>query len=319
MPLPQGQGTVRPKGNFNGEEAAKILRKAMKGLGTDEKAITEVLSTCSNQQRQDVKNRFKTMYGKDLIKEIKSEVSGNFEDLTVALLKTPVEFDAEELRDAMQGAGTDEKALIEILCTRTNKEIHEIKAMYKSKYSRELEKDLMSETSGHFRRLLVSMSMGNRIENQPVDINKAKQDASELYKAGEKKLGTDESTFNQILCSQSYEQLRLVFQEYKALSKKSLEQVIKSEMSGDLESGMLAIYGAVENKHRFFAERLNNSMKGAGTKDRTLIRIIVSRCEVDMVQIKQEFQKQFGKTLESFIQGDTSGDYQKCLLALVRG
>ena len=63
----------------------------------------------------------------------------------------------------------------------------------------------------------------------------------ELYQAGEKKIGTDESKFNQILCSQSYEQLRAVFQEYKTLSKKGLDQVIKSEMSGDLENGMLAI------------------------------------------------------------------------------
>uniref|UniRef100_K1RGT2 Annexin n=3 Tax=Magallana TaxID=2171616 RepID=K1RGT2_MAGGI len=58
-------------------------------------------------------------------------------------------------------------------------------------------------------------------------------------------------------------------------------------------------------------------MKGLGTDDRTLIRIIITRAEVDMVQIKQEFQKQFGKSLDGFIRDDTSGDYRKVLLALV--
>ena len=63
----------------------------------------------------------------------------------------------------------------------------------------------------------------------------------ELYQAGERMLGTDESKFNQILCSESYDQLRLVFAEYQKISNKSLEQSVKNEMSGDLEKGFVSI------------------------------------------------------------------------------
>lgn len=42
--------------------------------------------------------------------------------------------------------------------------------------------------------------------------------------------------------------------------------------------------------------------QGMGTDDDALVRIIATRCEVDMIQIKQEFQKQFGKTLDSMIE-----------------
>ena len=38
-----------------------------------------------------------------------------------------------------------------------------------------------------------------------------------------------------------------------------------------------------------------------GTDDRTLIRVVVSRCEVDMKQIKEEFQRRYGQGLEAFI------------------
>lgn len=46
---------------------------------------------------------------------------------------------------------------------------------------------------------------------------------------------------------------------------------------------------------------VNFNLQGLGTDDRTLIRIMVTRSEIDMVQIKQEFRKKYGKTLHSFI------------------
>ena len=42
-------------------------------------------------------------------------------------------------------------------------------------------------------------------------------------------------------------------------------------------------------------------MKGLGTDDDTLCRVVVSRCEVDMVQIKEEFQRQYKQTLGMFM------------------
>ena len=83
-----------------------------------------------------------------------------------------------------------------------------------AEYRRNLEKDIVSETSGHFKRLLVSMCQASREENAAVDMAKAKSEAQQLYQAGEKKWGTDESKFNQIIAVRSYPQLRATFDEY---------------------------------------------------------------------------------------------------------
>ena len=42
-------------------------------------------------------------------------------------------------------------------------------------------------------------------------------------------------------------------------------------------------------------------VQGLGTNDRVLVRVMVSRCEVDMVQIKKIFYQKYHKTLGSFI------------------
>lgn len=52
-----------------------------------------------------------------------------------------------------------------------------------------------------------------------------------------------------------------------------------------------AIVGCARELDRFFAERLRDSMKGAGTNERTLIRVVVSRSEIDLADIKDRFSR----------------------------
>ncbi|XP_062381579.1 annexin A4-like [Sardina pilchardus] len=297
----------------------EVLRKAMKGFGTDENAIIELLGSRTVKQRVPLVAAYKTTYGKDLMHDLKSELTGNFENLVMAMVMSPTKFDAAELREAIKGAGTDEACLIEILSSRNNAEIQAINQLYKTEYGKSLEDAIASDTSGHFRRLLISLSQGNRDERENVDISLAKQDAQKLYSAGENKVGTDESQFNAVLCARSKPHLRAVFHEYQQMCGREIEKSICREMSGNLEDGMVAVVKCIKNTAGYFAERLHKAMAGAGTKDRTLIRIMVTRSEVDMLDIRQEYMRQYGKSLYNAISGDTSGDYKKLLLKLCGG
>lgn len=71
----------------------------------------------------------------------------------------------------------------------------------------------MSETSGNFKRLLVSLCAGSRDESGVVDHDAAGRDATELLRAGELRCGTDESTFNMVFCQRNYAQIKLVSQK----------------------------------------------------------------------------------------------------------
>jgi hypothetical protein len=102
----------------------------MKGLGTKEDVLIDIMGNRSNAQRMKLKEMYKAMFGKEMSDDLKSETSGNFAKLLTALCMSHVEFDCMELRKAMKGLGTDDSTLIEILMSRSNKRLKDISALY---------------------------------------------------------------------------------------------------------------------------------------------------------------------------------------------
>ncbi|XP_005727052.1 annexin A5b isoform X1 [Pundamilia nyererei] len=315
--LQANRGTVKPSANFSASADSEVLHKAMKGLGTDEDAILQLVTARSNAQRQEIKASFKTLYGKDLIDDLKGELGGKFETLIVALMTPPITYDVTSLRNAIKGAGTDEKVLVEILASRTSQQVKQIVAAYKQEYDDDLEKDITGDTSGHFQRLLVILLQANR--QTGIQAESIESDAQALFKAGEQKFGTDEQSFVTILGNRSAEHLRKVFDAYMKLSGYEIEESIKRETSGNLKDLLLAVVKCARSVPAYFAETLYYAMKGAGTDDNTLIRVMVTRSEVDLLDIRAQFRRLFACSLHSMIKGDSSGDYRKALLALCGG
>ncbi|XP_063364571.1 annexin B10 isoform X7 [Cydia amplana] len=309
--------TVVGVANFNAAEDAATLRGAMKGFGTDEQTIIDILCSRSNAQRQAIAQAFTHEYGRDIIEDLKSELGGHFEDVIVALMRPPAEYLCKELHNCMEGMGTDENTLVEILCTRTKKEIAEIVDAYERLYNRPLAEHMCSETSGDFRRLLTLIVTGARDEEAGVDLARAQASAQELFDAGEAKWGTDEEIFNKILAHESFAQLRAIFEAYKDIAGRTIEQAIKAEIGGELKDALSAIVECTQSAPAWFATRLRAAMQGLGTDDRTLVRILVSRSEIDLATIAREYERLYDKTLESEIRGETSGDYKRALVALI--
>lgn len=308
----QGNPTLTPADPFDPVADAAVCRKAMKGFGTDEDALIEVLCHRTSEQRQEIAGAFEKAYGKTLREKIKSETSGKFEKLLCSLLDPLPEFYCKELKEPLKA----KKVLVEVLCSLYNEEIEDIKSWYSEMYGQDLEAAILGNgDSNFFQTLMISLTRAEKDEDSDIDVDSAKEDASNLHQDPDP--FTYEGLFEEILSNRNYDQTRTIFREYQMLKGKSLLKVIKKSFSGDEKTGMVHVFRCLNNKAEFFAHQLYQSMDGLGTNDEKLIRLIVTRCEIDMVEVKAAFNRLFGKSLKDFIKGDCAGDYKHALYALI--
>uniref|UniRef100_A0A4W6CPH4 Annexin n=1 Tax=Lates calcarifer TaxID=8187 RepID=A0A4W6CPH4_LATCA len=312
------RGTIKPKADFNAGEDAAALKDAIVGLGTKEKVLIDILTQRSNAQRQLICEAYQEATGRTLLEDLKGDTGGDFEDLLVALITPPAAYDCHEVMRAMKGAGTKDSTLIEIFASRSSKQIKALFEVFKKGRSWVHFKNLFPTVPDIILKFCFCFQ-GKRDESTTVDTEQAKEDAKTLYEAGEKKWGTDESKFVDILCQRSIPQLRQTLVEYKNISGKTLQQSIEGEMSGDLEELLVAIVKCVKSVPAYLAERLYESMKGGGTDEATLNRIMVSRSEIDLMDIRAEFKKLYSYSLLSAIESDLSGEHGDCVKALCGG
>ncbi|CAH8598563.1 unnamed protein product [Schistosoma guineensis] len=333
------QPTLKLQSNTNPEKDAEELYQAMKGWGTDEHRIINVLGYRNSIQRIQIRETFKAMYGKDLIDELSSETSGHFKKLLKMLLTDIDIVNARALYKAINGAGTDEETIIEVLCTSTNTEIENIKQAYQyvlkaygvSDPRRTLESDVQNDLSGHFQNLVVALLQASRDEisyedvekistkglKSIVNMNQVEQDVEALWDAGEAHLGTDESAIIRIVTGRNVWHLQEVARLFEKKYDKTLVDSLASETSGDFESALLLTLNTCLNRPKAYSDLLLKAMKGAGTDDCTLMRIIVTRSEFDLGSICSQFHNDQGSSLEDWIRSETSGDYRRLLLALL--
>ncbi|VDL95881.1 unnamed protein product [Schistocephalus solidus] len=128
--------TVKPAANFDASKDAEALRKAMKGLGTDEQAIIDILAHRSVSQRKDIAKAFKSSYGQDIYTKLHGEVGGHFRDVVLMSFRDKAHVNALAIFNAVEGAGTKDRVVVQTICACDNKEIDDLKKAYEDSKSR---------------------------------------------------------------------------------------------------------------------------------------------------------------------------------------
>ncbi|KAK3390359.1 annexin-like protein [Podospora didyma] len=305
---------------WNGDADASALRSAMKGFGTDEKRLIQVLANKDPLQIATIRDSYSRQFRRKLDQDIKDEVSGKLEDGLLAIVRGPLQQDCYLLYNAMSGPGTKEAVLNDVLLGRSNADINAIKGAYQLAFRQRLEDhvrgDLSMKTERHF---MIVLGATRAEDSAPVVKAEIDRDVLELYNATEAKMGTDEMKVASILSTRNDNQIRAIAFDYQQKYARSLEDVIRKEFSGHMEDALLFQLHHALDKYMHQAKLLEDAMAGAGTKDQLLInRVIRSHWDRNNMQnVRGAYEKRYRKNLASRIKGETSGDYERLMLACI--
>ncbi|CAO2163309.1 unnamed protein product [Urochloa humidicola] len=314
--------TVPPVPTWPRQDAID-LHRAFKGFGCDSTTVINILAHRDAAQRALIQQEYRAVFNQDLSRRIASELSGNNKRAMLLWILDPPSRDATILKQALTGDITDLRAATEIICSRTPSQLHIMRQTYRARFGCYVEHDVTERTSGDHQRLLLAYLAIPRAEGGHgagawVDTSLAALDARELYKAGERRLGTDERVFVRVFSERSWAHLAAVARAYHHMYDRSLERAVKGETSGNFCFGLLTVLRcAADTPARYFAKILHKAMKGLGTSDSALIRVVVTRAEVDMQYIKAEYHRMYKRSLADAIHAETSGNYRTFLLSLV--
>lgn len=284
-------------------------------------ALISLVLEKKERERQAIREKFQSIYNISLEEQINKDLNGNFRRTLIDLFRRRSERDATYLFKALKGPVINHDTVIEILCTRPNSEIIKIKEEYAMKYAKEdsLEKRITNKTDGKLRDILLGILRCQRSENSIPDENHCKLLVKDLFDENTKTITLYTQPIDAVFIKCSPPEIYRINQLYSITYQKELKTDIEKVYSSHLRDALLTILESTISPSEYFAKRINKSVKGLGTDDKMLIRVLTSRQGIDMPEMRKCYNNLYQKDMIEDIKDDTSGKYQSIVMSLASG
>ncbi|KMT17075.1 hypothetical protein BVRB_2g041320 [Beta vulgaris subsp. vulgaris] len=293
---------------------AEALHKACKGWGTNEKGIIEVIGHRNAGQRKFIKEAYEQNFNENLIRRFEKELSGDFERAVYRWMLDPLDREAVLANVALKKS--DYKVIIELSCIPSTEELLAIKRAYQARYKHSLEEDIASHFSGDMRKLLLLLVSVYRYETEVTEPKLVETEAEILHKCiKDKAYNHDEIV--RILTTRSKAHLTATFYRFRDVYSTPITKFLASDQDKDFVSALQTAIRCIKSPLKYLERVLSDAIKKRGTDEDALTRVIVTRAEKDLGEIKELFYKRNSVTLEHAVAKETRGDYENFLLTLL--
>lgn len=257
--------------------AAQELRTAMAGLGTDEKTVTRILekSGYSSADLVKIMDVFEDKYGESLMSDIQGDYSGKAETKLRNVLYNAA---ATEAQKSLGWESADD--IPQDIVAKANDYYTNLESNNALGYMKEFNKLTDQEKS----QILVACDM---LHSDETSVNRLTQ--------GMAWFGKEDGYVNGMISA---------LKNTAGVKESTATKAEPKESTTASERATIS-----DNDANAKAEELRNAMKGWGTDEKTVSKVLEysNYSSADIVKIMDAFENNYGETLMHDIQGDYSG------------
>jgi len=276
----------------------------------DYSSMTDFTTRKSHKERMKLRQIYKQKFEKDLMTDLKSSFAGIYLKIILGLFTDPVEFDIDYIYKSLK-EDASYNIIIEIFASRPDWYLNKIKNLYFRKYNIELEDHIKEGTLDDFKKLLIQILQSQRSTNQSPDFDQCKKLAEDLEQEESDNLKVDSGIINSIFIKASPQELVLISQEYHKSTQKLITEMINEHFKGNVKNLLNAILMAKISPSQYYANILHES----NDDEDMILKVIISRAEIDLIQIKKYYLKLYENDLVNDIKKDEH-EYTNLLVAI---
>ncbi|XP_054814120.1 annexin-like protein RJ4 isoform X2 [Prosopis cineraria] len=264
-----------------------------------------------------IRQAYEELYEENLIKRLESKLSGDFERAVYRWVLEPTDRDAVLANVAIRNSNNvDYTMIVEISCIYSSEELLAVRRAYHNRYKHSLEEDVAAHTSGYLRQFLVGLVSSYRYEGDEMKARLAQTEANILHDALKHKSDNHEEVIR-ILTTRSKTQLVATFNRYRDDHGTSITKKLLDDASDNFLRAVHTAIHCISDHQKYHEKVLRNATKRIGNYEDALTRVIVTRAERDLRDIKDLYYKKNSEHLENSVAKEVSGYYKKFLLTLL--
>ena len=286
------------------------LKKLIENM--DYSGMTNFVTKRSHKELMKLRQIYKIKFGIDLMPELKSNLPGIYKKTVLALFTDPVEYDIDTIYKCMK-SDTSKNEMIEIFASRPGWYLIKIKNLYAKKYNLDLEEQIKEGTLDDFKKLLLGILQCQRSTNEAPDLDYCKRVAEDLEQEESEKLTVD-STINIIFIQSSPQEMLTISKEYNKSTQKLITETIDKNFKGDVKRLLKAILIAKISPSEYYANLIYEAISGSLLDE--CARLLVTRAEIDLNQIKKYYKKLYENDITDDIRSKDSNEYTNLLIEI---